>query len=211
MRNSQEGNWRVVRRRGRPVGESGTREAIVEAARRQFGDLGYQRTTLRGVAERAGVDPRLVLHYFGSKAGLFQASVALPIDPAVVLGRIFDAPTGDVPRRAAEVLVGILDDPESRRGFLAVLRAAVAEPQAALSIRQVLSDRLLGPISARVGGDQPETRAGLLSTLLVGLAVGRHIVGFPSLTSLSREALVEALVPVIRHYLYAPLHAPEDR
>ena len=77
---------RQARRRERHPG------AILEAARRQFGDQGYQRTTMRGVATAAGVDPRLVAHYFGSKAGLFQASVILPVDTDELLERLFAGP-----------------------------------------------------------------------------------------------------------------------
>ena len=57
--------------RGRRPAGSGTREAIIEAARVQFSERGYRGTTLRRVGTAAGVDPRLVLHYFGSKQQLF--------------------------------------------------------------------------------------------------------------------------------------------
>ena len=63
----------------RPSG-SDTREAILDAAREQFAEYGYRRTTMRGVAAAAGVDARLVTHYFGAKQDLFMQSVRLPID-----------------------------------------------------------------------------------------------------------------------------------
>jgi hypothetical protein len=67
-RYSKEGIGVVARARGRPSGgDSGTRDAILTEARRQFGELGYRATTLRAVGRAANVDPRLVLHYFGSK------------------------------------------------------------------------------------------------------------------------------------------------
>lgn len=189
------------RRPGRPAADTGTREAILEAARRQFGDAGFQRTTLRSVATRAGVDPRLVLHYFGSKAGLFQASVELPVDPSALIERIFDGPPEGVGMRAAEILVGVLEDAASRRGFLALLRAAVADPEAAASIRGILADRLLIPISRRIGGPTPEVRAAMLSTLLVGIAIGRYVIAFEPMVAMPRDQLVRALLPVIHHYL----------
>jgi len=190
------------RKPGRPSGDTGTRDAILDAARRQFGDLGYQRTTLRGVGQRAGVDPRLVLHYFGSKAGLFAASVELPVDPSVLIDRIFSGPPEGIGMRAAEILVGVLEDAASRRGFLALLRAAVADPEAAASIRGILADRLLLPISRQIGGPAAETRAAMLSTLLVGIAIGRYVIAFEPMTAMPREQLVRALLPVIHHYLF---------
>jgi AcrR family transcriptional regulator len=189
------------RRPGRPSGETGTREAILDAARRQFADAGFQRTTLRSVATRAGVDPRLVLHYFGSKAGLFQASVELPVDPSALIDRIFSGPPEALGRRAAEVLVSVLEEAQSRRGFLALLRAAVADPEAAASIRGVLAERLLVPIARQLGDPHAEARAAMLGTVLVGVAIGRHVVALEPLTAMSREQLVQAIAPVIEHYL----------
>jgi AcrR family transcriptional regulator len=189
------------RRPGRPKAATGTREAILEAARRQFADTGFQRTTLRSVAARAGVDPRLVLHYFGSKAGLFEASVELPVDPTALIARIFAGDSAAIGQRAADALLAIVDDADTRGGFHALLRAAVADPEAAASIREVLAARLLGPLAARIGGDHAEQRAAMLSTLLVGIAIGRHIVAFKPLAAMPRETLVRAIRPAIEHYL----------
>ena len=64
-----------ARRRGRrPAGED-TRAAILAAARSEFAARGYEGTTLRGVARVAGVDPRLVHHYFEGKDDLFTAAM----------------------------------------------------------------------------------------------------------------------------------------
>ena len=60
-----------ARRSGRWGGASGTREAILAAARARFGDLGYDRPTIRGIAADAGVDAALVHHFYGSKEQLF--------------------------------------------------------------------------------------------------------------------------------------------
>lgn len=60
----------AAKRTGRRPGTSATRAAILAAARRQFADVGYERTTLRGVAAEAGVDPALVVHFFGSALGV---------------------------------------------------------------------------------------------------------------------------------------------
>src|SRR5664279_4657903 len=94
--------------RGRRPSGSGTREAIVEASRRQFGELGYRRTTLRSVAATAGVDPRLVLHYFGSKRRLFMDTIELPVDPEAVFDSVFRDDGSDLGTRAAGVFVALL-------------------------------------------------------------------------------------------------------
>ena len=71
----------MTKPRGRRPGDSRAREEILAAARRQFSEHGFPATTLRQVAADAGVNVRLVTHYFGSKADLFVAAVQLPFDP----------------------------------------------------------------------------------------------------------------------------------
>ena len=63
------------KRRGRrPSGED-TRGAILVAARTEFAARGYDGTTLRGIARAAGVDARLVHHYYdGGKEEIFVAA-----------------------------------------------------------------------------------------------------------------------------------------
>ena len=190
-----------TRRRGRPKGQSGTRAAIVTEARRQFSELGYGRTTLRGIARGAGVDPRLLLHYFGSKQDLFKASVELPMEPERVINVVFGSGVDGVPGNAARLMLSVLDDAETRRPMQALLRAAVTEPEAADLIRQVLTERLLLPIAQRVGGTRPELRASLLASQVVDLLLVRHVVGIKPLAAASRDDLERALVPVFEHYL----------
>ena len=50
------------------------RDAILAAARRRFADEGYDRATVRAIAGDAGVDPSMVIRYFGSKRELFTAA-----------------------------------------------------------------------------------------------------------------------------------------
>lgn len=187
--------------RGRRPAGSGTREAIVREARGQFAERGYSGTTLRSVATGAGVDPRLVLHYFGSKQGLFTHSVELPLPPEVILERVFAGGHEGVAERAAGLFVAILEDPVPRNALTALLRAAVTEPEAADAIREAISLRLLMPLAERVGGANPGLRASLMASQLVGLAMARHVVAIGPLAAASRAELVRALTPVLDHYL----------
>lgn len=190
------------RGRGRPPGESGTREAILAEARRQFGDVGYRSTTLRSIARGAGVDARLLLHYFGSKQELFAESVELPIAPERVIAIVFADGDEHAARNAARLLVSVLEDPDSRRSLTGLLRAAVSEPEAAPLIRDLLTRRMLMPIASRLGGERPELRASLVAAQLVGLTVVRYVVGMRPLAEASREELVRALEPVFEHYFH---------
>ncbi len=195
--------------RGRRPGDSGTKEHIRAEARRQFGARGYRATTLRSVASGAGVDARLVLHYFGSKEELFKASVELPLDPELVVQRAFRDGVDGIGVNVAALLFEVLEDPRRRQPMLAILRATLAEPEATPLIREVLLDQLLRPIARRVGGDEPELRAGLVASQVVGVEVVRYVVGLPQMAEVSPERLAAILAPVIQHYFTDPLPRAE--
>lgn len=58
-----------------------SRDAVLAAAKKRFAEDGYEKTTLRAIADDAHVDPSMVLYLFGSKADLFRAALRLIIDP----------------------------------------------------------------------------------------------------------------------------------
>jgi AcrR family transcriptional regulator len=59
---------------GQPKGDLTTREVIIDAATKAFADHGFDRTTNKMIAVRAGVAPGLLYHYFDSKEALFAAA-----------------------------------------------------------------------------------------------------------------------------------------
>jgi len=187
--------------RGRRPAGSETRAAIETAARRRFAEVGYPRTTMRAVAADAGVDPRLITHFFGSKQQLFVAVVELPFDPETTFDALLTGDGADVGARLADFLLDLLENPRTRSTMLSVIRAAASEEEAASQIRELLSTRLLGPLAQRVGADQPELRAALLSSQVVGLAFARHVVGFPALRADDRSSLANLLAQVFNVYL----------
>lgn len=50
----------------------GTKERILDAAKRLFGELGYAETTYKRIAQDVGIADGLIAHHFGSKEHLFQ-------------------------------------------------------------------------------------------------------------------------------------------
>lgn len=66
----------IRRLRGRrPKSRPAGREALITAAVRAFGQMGYDGADLRSIARVADVDPALVRVHFGSKAGLWDACI----------------------------------------------------------------------------------------------------------------------------------------
>jgi AcrR family transcriptional regulator len=195
----------VTRRAGRRPGTSGTRDAILAAARRQFSERGYNRTTLRSVAAQAGVDPALVVHFFGSKQGLFSASVELPFEPADLAARVSESPREHVGELVASFALRVLEDPEARSRWLAIIRAAASEPEVARVLRRTLEERVFAPVAEALGSDDAPLRVTLAATQLVGIAMARYIVGLAPLVETDPETIAATIAPTLQRYLVEPL------
>jgi len=192
-------------RTGRRPGSSGSREAIAEAARRRFAELGYEGTTIRGIADEAGVDPALVPHFFGWKQKLFLSVMALPFEPEVVMPQILAGSRAQAGLRFARFAVGVLEDPRSRRVLTGILRAAASEPDGADMVRDLIAQRIVGAISKSLAVDDAPLRANLVASQMVGLIMARHVIRLEPLASLDADALVEAIAPNLQRYLTRPL------
>ena len=200
---SSEGS---AKRSGRRPGPTTTREAIAEAARRQFADLGYDRATLRGIAGEAGVDAALVVRFYGSKDALFREVMALPPAVAEAMAALADGPSATVGRRLAEVIVGMLENPRSRSVVIGRIRSASSHPDAAALVRETVT-RDIGRLAAALTDDQPETRAVLVGSQIVGLALARYVVRVEPLVSLPAADVIDYIAPTFQHYLTGPLRA----
>lgn len=151
-------------RSGRRGGESGTREAILAAARARFGDLGYDGATIRKIAADAGVDAALVHHFFGTKERLFAAAMRLPVNPGEVLaGALATGAHGPgLGEHLLRTALEAWDVAEMRATFLGLLRSAVTSEQAAAMLREFVTDAILGRIAgaARVARGGADTDGG---------------------------------------------------
>jgi AcrR family transcriptional regulator len=194
-----------ARRTGRRPGQSGTRAAIAESARRRFADLGYERTTIRAVARDAGVDPALVLRFFGSKQKLFVSVMGLPFEPEEAFPEVLAGRRSEAGVRFARFAVGLLEDPHGRSVITGLLRAAASEPEAARLVRDLVAGRVVAAISETLAVDDARLRANLVASLIVGLAMSRYIIRAEPLASLDPDAVVEAIAPNLQRYLTQPL------
>lgn len=190
---------------GRRPGKSGTRELIASVAGRQFAELGYDRTTMRGIAREANVDPALVKHYFGTKPELFVSVVQLPFDPAVVAAGVFAGDRDTIGERLANFVLAVLESEEGRRRLTGIVRAAASEPEAARLVRERIVSQILGALAESIGADDPQLRASLVSSQVVGLIMTRYVIGVEPLASRDAASIVAALAPVLQHYLVEPL------
>src|SRR4051794_16047038 len=165
------------RPRGRRPGHSGSRDAILAAARAAFARDGYAGASLRGIARAADVDVALISHFFGSKAGLFGAVVEWPFDPDRAVAAMLDGGRRAVGRRIAEVFVGHWRDSTTRSPILALIQASITDPTAAALLREFLMNKILLPLLDELRADEPALRGGLIASQLQGLGLARYVVG----------------------------------
>jgi AcrR family transcriptional regulator len=190
---------------GRRPGESGARTDILAAARALFGKLGFERTTIRAVALRAGVDPALVHHYFGTKEGLFENAIELPVTPARFLPTILSGDPAGVGDRAVRAFLAVWEEADAQPVYQALIRAAVTNEQAAAAVRNYVTRQVIGPITEALHVDRPQLRATLVGSQFIGLVMARYILRLEPLAGADVETVVAAVGPTVHRYLTGDL------
>jgi AcrR family transcriptional regulator len=188
------------RRRGRRPGGDNTRAQLLAAARAEFSERGYEGATVRAIADRAGVDPAMVNHFFGGKEGLFTSSLDLPVDLASMINEIVP---GD-PERLAERIVGRflhVWDATGGGQMVMLVRSIAAHEAAARMMREFVSRVILTRVVGTVAPDQHELRAALAGTQLIGLGMVRYVLKLEPLASADPPTVVAAIAPNLQRYL----------
>lgn len=183
------------RRAGRPKsGGPDRRQAILDAARQEFKERGYERATIRRIAGAAGVHPALVSHYFNTKADLFAQAMELP-DP---VARATTALRELTPDRWAGVLAQTMlaRDPVVRSTLIGVIRAATSDAVAAQTIKSFYEEQFLA-ILGELEVSHAEMRSVLLSSVAVGLVMTSDIVGLEGFEAADDTNKLTLLTPVV--------------
>jgi AcrR family transcriptional regulator len=190
-------------RRGRRPGANTTRKEILDAARARFAADGFAATTIRRIASDAGVNPSLVMQFFTSKEELFAAVMSISPKSLERISTVFDGPDEHLGERVVRAHLEVWEGaPEDSEPLMAMLRAAIGNEQAGSQLREFIQARLLDAMGAK-GGNAPDAalRAGLASSMLVGIVVGRRLVGVPILAEADTETLVAMVAPAIQSVL----------
>lgn len=186
-------------RTGRRPGPTETRGQILAAARRLFGERGYDGATIRGIAQEAGVDPALVHHFFGTKEQVFVAVMEFPFDPSQLVTAVLEGPRDGIGERLVRFFLAAWDEPPARNAFLALIRSATSNEHAAAMLRQFLTSALLGRIAERL--TMPRLRVELVAAQLVGVALLRYILRVEPLASACDDEVVALVAPVVQYYI----------
>lgn len=177
------------------------REAILAAARRLFADEGYEKTSVRAIARAAGVDPSMVIRYYGSKADLYAVASAVDLQVLDLSG----VPRAEVGRRFARHLLGRWESGGNEAEVL-LLRTAPTEPLAADGVQKIFGQQVLTALRSAFPEDPDiETRAGLVLSQGLGAVIARHLLRIEPLASMDFDVLADAVGDAMQLHLTRPL------
>lgn len=185
---------------GRRPGPSTTAAAILAAARTLFSEAGYQATTIRAVAEAAGVNQALVRHFYGTKHQLFLAAVAFPGEPLhEMLAALQAGPRGELGRRVTTVFVRAWRDPSTSQQLQAFFRAAAVGSEGAGLARRMVEESIVSRVAALL--DVPPVQVSAAVAQLVGFAFLSTILQAEPLAGLAESAVIDLLAPAVQAHL----------
>jgi AcrR family transcriptional regulator len=163
-------------------GKAATREEIFTAAHALFLERGFAGTPVRDIAAAAGVDPALVIRYFGSKELLFLETMKVEHLSSI------DGPIETLGEAFIGQLLGAQE--QTRSIFLALLRASDSEGVGS-HLRDAHERQFVRPLLDRLSGDDVELRARLAAALVGGMLYSLWVVGDEYLLATDRQALTQ--------------------
>ncbi|WP_305094353.1 TetR family transcriptional regulator [Prescottella sp. R16] len=171
------------------AGTAHNREAVQAAAAELFAEQGFAGTGVRDIARRAGVDPALVIRYFGSKEKLFVRTMTM--SDAFV--EVVQGPLDDLGRELVDFVVR-----RTRRrqihppsAIYAALVRASDRPAVREHLQEAIEQMIIEPLVPRLAGDDAGLRAHLLAAQLSGLMTALYVVESPWLLDAPIDGIVE--------------------
>ena len=191
------------KRTGRPAGMGDTnKRRLLEAAREQFSSQGFRSVTMRSIAAEAGVDVALIAHHFGSKEGLYAATVELPESAPEILRSALSGPLHSQGEQLTRGYLGLWEDPSTSAQMRTLARSSLTREGTGQPLASALIGADVDPdIDALVSGRRRGFSFAM--TQLIGVAIARYLTRLPYVTELDFEALVSHTSPAVQLHLNA--------
>jgi AcrR family transcriptional regulator len=160
-----------------------SRQRILEAARAQFAEVGYDRATIRAVAARAEVDPALVMQHFGSKPELFKEATKIP-----------ETELPDHPDELVELCLSLVGAKlhGQQDAAMSLLRSMFTHPDATEQLRQQTNAQI-AKFAKVARGKDAELRGAILLSALLGISIGRNLLRLDGLADAKGTDLTKAI------------------
>ncbi len=174
-----------------------TKAVILAAARERFGRAGFQGATIRAIAADAGVDPAMVMRYYGSKDKLFAAAAEFDL-------RFPEFAATDRTQVGRSVVRHFLERWEGDEALVILLRSSATNGEAAQRMHEIFGSQLQPLVATLAPAEDAGVRAGLIATQILGMALCRFVLRLPPVVEMTRDEIVEWLGPTIQRYLGLP-------
>jgi AcrR family transcriptional regulator len=197
---------RTPARRSGPRGsQADLRSAILDAARPLFAERGYRDTTMRAVAQAAGVDVALVAYYFGNKEGLFTESINLPLNPAEVLGQVFAQGLDDAGPRLVRTFLDLFESPDTGPALVGMVRSAASHESSRKALSEFITTAVVGQYEELIQVPEARRRIVLLGSQVMGMVLLRFVLRIEAMVERPREQLIADLGATVQRYLTGEL------
>lgn len=174
-----------------------TKAVILAAARERFGASGFQAATIRAIAADAGVDPAMVMRYYGNKDKLFAAAAEFDL-------KFPDFAGTDRTQIGRSLVRHFLERWEGDEALVILLRSSATNGEAAQRMQEIFGTQLQPLVGSLVPADEAGVRAGLIATQILGMALCRFVLRLSPVVEMTPDEVVGWLGPTIQRYLGPP-------
>ena len=153
-----------------------TRKAIFDAARRLFAGEIYENVGLREIAAEVGIDPALIIRYFGSKEALFREILRSGKPDSLFQG----VAAQDLPVHMVSLIMDGDDDCEESQARLErvmIFLRSASSSKASAMVHEAMNEAIIEPIAALLDTPDARLRACMALTILSGSGMLRQILG----------------------------------
>lgn len=166
-----------------------TKARILEAAREAFATLGYERATVRTIAQMANIHPSMVMRYYTNKEGLFAAASSFDLH----LPNFSKADRATAGERIIRIFLDRWENPGVSGDLPALLRLSVTHPEGREKMISVYTQQVKPAFDRLAGSKGSAHVAPLIAAQLVGLAFLRYVLELPAMVALSDEVIVKQI------------------
>lgn len=157
---------------------------------------------MRAIARDAGVDPALINHYFGDKAGLLVATMELPFNPIEkITGVLAAGPDGLAERILTTFLTTWDQHPDV---FATLVRTAFGSPHGHAPVLELARNVIIDLLQSQLTGPDKDLRATLVAAHIIGLGTMRYVARLEPAASASVADIVSQYAPSMQQLITPP-------
>jgi AcrR family transcriptional regulator len=147
----------------KPRNAAKTKARILAAAQQAFSEHGYAQAGIRGIAAGADTTSPMLLRYFGSKAGLFEAALI----EAMRVGELFEGSRAGFGERLADLFLDTTLDIKAP----SLIALSTGHADARDIATRVIGKQVVGPLARWLGPPDARVRALKIIMLAMGFVL----------------------------------------